>query len=206
MDFVPPSPYLKYSFNSILDISYRSRFRALDPKMPNASLLFGFHTFGVRRPQGPEPQIQDINGTSNIKIQNTQQKTCKLSRKFIQWYFEYLSQVRTQSPGSVSGSGHRITDFYYSIISMFLVEGWEKQYTLSHTSIVGAAYSTFSFYLKNRKNTSNLAGKIIKDLLFHHIYYGHSLKEIGLFNIFSLILSCLGQLPASRIYIRSRRD
>ena len=31
--------------------------------------------------------------TQKIKI--TKMRTCKLSRKLIKWYFEYLSQVRT---------------------------------------------------------------------------------------------------------------
>ena len=42
------------------------------------------------------------------KRNNTKKRTCKLSRKLTKWFFEYLSQVRTSSPGYVSGSENRI--------------------------------------------------------------------------------------------------
>ena len=55
--------------------------------------------------------IQDINGTSDTTNKNTKKKTTQqIIQKIHQWYFEYFSQIRSQSPGSVSGSATFLRD------------------------------------------------------------------------------------------------
>ena len=69
-----------------------------------ASPLFYFHTFGVRRPlealnqdpvrMNPNPGwfsgSRTAIGRLTQKNKNTKKKTCKIPRKFFQWYFEYF--------------------------------------------------------------------------------------------------------------------
>ena len=53
------------------------------------------------KPRAPDPGCFSWSLVYH-RTSDTKNKTCKLSRKLIQWYFWYLSQIRTWSP--VSGS------------------------------------------------------------------------------------------------------
>ena len=106
--------FCKISGSGLCTPNYRRYLKYYWMKIPDnfASFLFCFNAFGVRRFLKavepwiririlPDPDLGWFSGsrasmerlTQKFKIQK--QRTCKLPRKLIQWYFWYLSQVRT---------------------------------------------------------------------------------------------------------------